>query len=142
MKKIFIYFLIIYLTFSCKKEQVESNAPFIGYWVIEELDSIKYVNPPGEFRFKEKLESSGTIVFNSDNRGIVNCDRAGLTDFQSDFIWDYDSINKIIDFSFKNGTTIGIITQLSDSMMTMYYRYYLGFPDWYAKCYYKITLKK
>jgi len=142
MKRVSLCLMIVSLAFSCTKEKVENNTPFIGSWIIEGIDSVWFYRTAGEFRFYGQIKGSGTVVFKPDNRGTLHCDRAGLANFQTDFIWDYDSINKIIDYSFKNGTTIGIVTQLSDTMMSMYYRYYLGFPDWESRWYYKLTLKK
>jgi len=144
MKKSVICLMIIIAFASCQKEECDNNSPFIGAWRIERIDSVTVYTYPTtvEFRVEKELKNSGKFVFNSNTTGTVNCDLLGLTNHHKDFVWDYDSINQMIDFSFKNGTTVGLITELSDSIMTMYFRYYIGFPDWSARLYYKLTLKK
>lgn len=142
MKKTFICLLIIIASASCQKEPCENDSPIIGTWAIESIDSVIYIYPPEEFRVVKELKNSGSFVFSSNARGTLSCDLSGLTDFHNDFIWDYDSINKMIDFSFNNGTTIGLISEISDSLMTMYFRHYTGFPDWYSRAYYKIVMEK
>jgi len=141
MKKASICFVMVLATVCCCKEPIDQTAPFVGTWNFKNVDSVLYIQSTGWVYLEKEIETSGAFVFNPDGRGTINCDSPRITDFESDFSWFYDSINKVIDFNFSNGTTIGLISHQSDSVMTMYFRCYLGFPDWTTR-FYLLTLTK
>ncbi|GEM_PF-4278839 len=141
MKKIFIIFIMYCAVTSCCKESLNYNSPLIGSWMIESADSVQFFTSSGQFYLIEELDVSGTIEFKQDGTGLFYSNWYALTDFHSDFIWVYDSINQIIDFNFSNGTTIGLISQLADSLISIYFRNYLSIPD-YAPYYYNLNLIK
>jgi len=147
MKNIILIFSSFFLLFSCCKEPIAEPDPFlVGQWKFHKMDSVHYVYlghdySGGEFRLAYDFKDSGIFRFNTDHSGQVTTNHYPLSKGQEDFTWSYDSINKTIDFFFPNGTSVGLLSDVSDSLFTMYFRCYTTRQDRFTR-YYKLTLSK
>jgi hypothetical protein len=128
MKKQPFYLLLIFILFSCCKDDIPNPNPIVGDWTVAQVDSGSSPSDPRKwFTSHGLLNYTGTFEFREDSFGCLKGTILNISGNQSKFIWDYDASfpkTKVIDFAFLNGTTFAWVGSVNSDSLDFYFKYY------------------